>query len=175
MTKTHTISTPGRGVSLDRFLSPEAMLTPGAAGGVIVVISNALAANFSLPKAQVGLALSFVFGLLAMTQRQQWYLKATYYLLNSLIIFCVAFGAGSLTYSPEPAASGHALVISPAYADEPAKPSSEAPPTGEATPSAPARSTSNPPASRPATTEKGWNNPLVGPCSVFNNPLGKNC
>jgi hypothetical protein len=177
MARAHVSAAPTSGVSLDRFLSPEAMLTPGAAGGVIVLISNALAVNFSLPRSHVGLALSFIFGLLAMTKPQQWYLKATYYFLNSMIIFCVAFGAGSLSLTSGAPNPSTATIFAPAYADEPQKPADpaqlNAPPQSSNAP-APTAPPSNPPPKTP-TTPKGWSNPFVGPCSIITNPLGKNC
>ena len=41
-----TPSQGGGNLQLDKFLSPEAMLTPGAAGGITMLIANALANNF---------------------------------------------------------------------------------------------------------------------------------
>src|ERR1700753_1930481 len=42
----------------DSFLTPEAMLTPGVAGAMTMMITNALWQNFALPPAYTGLALS---------------------------------------------------------------------------------------------------------------------
>ena len=43
---------------LAQFLTPEAMLTPGVAGSLTMMITNALTQNFAMPRAWVGLALS---------------------------------------------------------------------------------------------------------------------
>jgi hypothetical protein len=85
--------------AVEKFLTPEAMLTPGAAGGITMLIANALANNFSLPIAYIGLGLSFLFGLLVMASARKWWMRAIYYVLNSLIIFCVAFGSGNIVAS----------------------------------------------------------------------------
>ena len=42
------------------------MLTPGVAGAMTMMITNALWQNFALPPAYTGLALSFIFGLLVL-------------------------------------------------------------------------------------------------------------
>jgi hypothetical protein len=119
MAKTRTVATVGQGgTQLEKFLTPEAMLTPGAAGGITTLIANTLYANFGLPPAHIGLVLSFLFGLLVMATPKQIWAKMIYYVLNSLIIFCVAFGAGHLVPIPSSQAREHALgaFASPAYA-----------------------------------------------------------
>ena len=73
---------------IEEFLTPEAMLTPGVAGSLTMMITNALAVNFAMPRAWIGLGQSFVFGLLV--------LVSTRNVLNSLVIFCVAVGANGL-------------------------------------------------------------------------------
>ena len=55
--------------SISQFLTPEAMLTPGVAGSLAMMITNALAVNFNAPRAWTGLVLSFVFGLLVLGSR----------------------------------------------------------------------------------------------------------
>lgn len=110
------------GSPIDKFLTPEAMLTPGAAGGVVMLIANVISHNFGivpLYTSYLGLALSFVFGLLVLNSVRVWWIKFIYYLLNSLIIFCVAFGSGNLvaTNAPAAGATHPASVILPsAYA-----------------------------------------------------------
>src|SRR2546422_1640859 len=70
------------------------MLTPGIAGGVTMLIANALWVAFSLPPRWTSLALSFLLGLLVFvaTTRVPVWQRAVYYLLNSLIIFSVSIG-----------------------------------------------------------------------------------
>ncbi len=80
---------------VDEFLQPKAMLTPGIAGGITMLIANALWVAFSLPPRWTSLVLSFVLGLLVFAARgggvPAWQ-RAVYYLLNSLIIFAVSIG-----------------------------------------------------------------------------------
>jgi hypothetical protein len=79
---------------VDEFLQPKAMLTPGIAGGVAMLIANALWVAFSLPPRWTSLVLSFLLGLLVFvtTTRVPMWQRAVYYLLNSLIIFAVSIG-----------------------------------------------------------------------------------
>jgi len=96
------------------FLTPEAMLTPGVAGALTMMISNALAVSFNAPRAGTGLLLSFVFGLLVLVSTKDLLTKSVFYVLNSLVIFCVAIGANSLgTASSRTTSSG---VITSAFA-----------------------------------------------------------
>jgi hypothetical protein len=105
------------GNSIQDFLTPEAMLTPGVAGSMTMMITNALATNFDMPRAWLGLGLSFVFGLLVLVSTKALLLKALFYVLNSLVIFCVAVGANGLGTGGAPV-QGHTLLfgIAPAYA-----------------------------------------------------------
>jgi hypothetical protein len=82
--------------AIEQFLTPEAMLTPGVAGSLTMMITNALTANFAMPRAWVGLGLSFVFGLLVLVTTRSLLVKGVFYLLNSLVIFCVAAGANGI-------------------------------------------------------------------------------
>src|SRR5215813_13052417 len=82
--------------AIDVFLTPEAMLTPGAAGALTMMITNALGGAFSVPRATTALLLSFVFGMLVLVSDKRIPVKVVFYVLNSLIIFCVANGANSV-------------------------------------------------------------------------------
>ena len=79
---------------VEEFLQPKAMLTPGIAGGITMLIANALWVTFSLPPRWTSLVLSFLLGLLVFvaTTRAPLWQRAVYYLLNSLIIFSVSIG-----------------------------------------------------------------------------------
>ena len=96
------------------FLTPEAMLTPGVAGSMTMMITNVLALNFAMSTAWTALVLSFVFGLLVLAAAKEWLVKAVLYVLNSLVIFCVAMGANGIGV----ARSGQASLslIPPAHA-----------------------------------------------------------
>jgi len=90
---------------VEEFLQPKAMLTPGIAGGVTMLIANALWVAFSLPPRWTSLVLSFLLGLLVfVATRVPWWQRAVYYLLNSLIIFSVSIGTNyagvGLTHPP---------------------------------------------------------------------------
>jgi hypothetical protein len=95
---------------MEKFLSPTSMVTPGAAGSIVLFISNAL---YLLLKKWIStdflivlLALSFLVGLVALIQppTPRW-TRALYYVLNSLVIFGFALGAHSVgkTIVDEPA------------------------------------------------------------------------
>jgi hypothetical protein len=101
----------------DSFLTPEAMLTPGVAGAMTMMITNALWQNFALPPAYTGLALSFVFGLLVLAAAKALIPKAVFYVLNSLVIFCVAAGASGFASAPATRPVEHAELTSYTVAD----------------------------------------------------------
>src|SRR5437763_11205169 len=79
--------------SLKEFLNPHSMLTPGACGGITMLITNTLAAQFGAPPNYTGLMISFLFGLIvfAATLTTLW-LRLVFWVLNSLIIFSIALG-----------------------------------------------------------------------------------
>jgi hypothetical protein len=91
---------PNNGV-LDSFLTPEAMLTPGAAGALTMMITNALGVSFAAPRGLTALVLSFVFGLLVLVADKTLLVKGIFYILNSLVIFCVASGANGIGVSQQ--------------------------------------------------------------------------
>jgi hypothetical protein len=94
---------------LDKFLSPESMLTPGLAGGMTMGITNALAFQFALPTPQpalIALALSFVFGLCVFSAKSntgRTAVKALFWVVNSLVIFTVAAGSNAIGMSAQTA------------------------------------------------------------------------
>jgi Na+/alanine symporter len=99
---------------MQQFLTPEAMVTPGVAGSLTMAITNALALNFDWPAAWVGLIISFVFGALVLVAAKNLLTKLAYYVINSLVIFCVAMGAnGIATAHPEKAPAAVADIIRP--------------------------------------------------------------
>ena len=82
---------------IDSFLNPASMLTPGLAGGMTMLITNAIASQFTLPAKFVALAISFTFGLLVLAgPKVKVWQRIVYYILNSLIIFSVAMGSNHL-------------------------------------------------------------------------------
>jgi hypothetical protein len=93
------------------------MLTPGVAGSVTMMITNALAVNFDAPRAMTGLVISFVCGLLVLAAVKDVLVKVVLYVLNSLVIFCVAIGANGIAVT----GARHALgpIVGSAYASGP--------------------------------------------------------
>jgi hypothetical protein len=91
---------------MDSFIDAKSMLTPGVAGTIVMLVTNALANNFSLPGKWVALVLSFVCGLLVFGDRKlRVGPRIAFYVLNSLIVFATAIGANGIgaAASAEPA------------------------------------------------------------------------
>ena len=80
----------------DKFLTPEAMVTPGVAGSMSMMFGNALHYHFSIPNGWAVLFFSFAFGLLVMAKTEPMLKRAVLYVINSLVIFCVAAGTVTL-------------------------------------------------------------------------------
>lgn len=81
---------------LEKFLTPEAMLTPGVAGSMSMMIANSLQHQFNLPNGWSVLILSFVCGTLVWAKDGPLLKRSALYVLNSLVIFCTAVGAITL-------------------------------------------------------------------------------
>jgi hypothetical protein len=87
----------GNNSMMDDFLNPKSMLTPGIAGGIVMLITNTVCLQFpELTPRWLGLLLSFLLGLLVFMAGSipKWQ-ASLYYLLNSLIIFSVAMGTAN--------------------------------------------------------------------------------
>ena len=102
---THDSATPlNDSPSSTSFLNPEAMLAPGVAGSIVMLLTNTLALNLEFDehtRKYTGLVLSFSVGLLVLAAARELWKRAIYYVLNSLIIFSVAFGTANLAHSGE--------------------------------------------------------------------------
>lgn len=83
---------------MKEFLNPKAMLTPGVAGAVTMLIGNSVWVAFGVPPPWTALLVSFLFGLLVLagTGIPGWQ-RAIYYVLNSLIIFSMAVGSNTVS------------------------------------------------------------------------------
>jgi len=86
----------GEAIQIGDFLNPASMLTPGFAGAVAMMISNTLVHAFGLPPAWSALVLSFLLGSIVWVASVSLLRGTVYYVLNSLIIFSVAFGTNTL-------------------------------------------------------------------------------
>jgi hypothetical protein len=122
---------PPQPSGLQDFLSPKAMLTPGIAAGITVLITNGLCSQFDCPRKFVALIISFLAGALVFiaTDIALWQ-RAIYYVLNSLIIFATAFGINNTVApnnQPPPSVSWlapnryHFAIVPSAEADETAQ------------------------------------------------------
>lgn len=83
---------------MNDFFNPKSMSTPGAAGALIVVITNTLANTFPEVEARyVALSLSFMFGAVVFTAAaMRIWERGIYWVINSLIIFSMSFGANNM-------------------------------------------------------------------------------
>ena len=102
-------------IRVDEFLNPTSMLTPGLAGSMTMLITNALSAQFELTPSWTGLVVSFLCGTIVLASSVGLVKKFVYYVLNSLIIFSVAAGASGIAASATQLTSWN-IGISPAYA-----------------------------------------------------------
>jgi len=109
--------TTEQNASLDKFLTPESMLTPGVAGSMSMMIANALSYQFNMPNGWAILVLSFVFGLLVLANDKPVLTRTVLYVLNSLVVFCVAAGTATLSAGNPGTRQAYAFsLIRPAYA-----------------------------------------------------------
>jgi hypothetical protein len=105
--------------NFDQFLTPESMLTPGIAGSMSMMIGNTLQHQFHISNGWSILVLSFVFGLLVLATNQSLLKRSVYYVLNSLVIFCVAAGAISVSSGGDDKQQAAAFLLIPsAYAQQ---------------------------------------------------------
>ena len=81
---------------MDEFLNPKSMIILGAAGGVAMIIANTLWVQFGILQALTALAVSALLNLLVVAHFQaSLFHRCIYFVLNGLVIFCVAVGANS--------------------------------------------------------------------------------
>jgi hypothetical protein len=119
---------------MQSFLDAKSMLTPGVAGAVVMLATNALASTFSLPGKWVALVLSFVCGLLVFGDKKLGLgPRIAFYVLNSLIVFATAVGANGIGAAassgsrPGPVAVAAATPAPGSTAAPPATPATVAP------------------------------------------------
>ena len=114
---------------LNDFLNPNSMLTPGFAGGLTMMITTVICRFFELQPAYTGLAVSALFGALVLVGAASRLRKAIYYVLNTLIIFCVAMGSGNFAHNLEDRRQAAALpaLVAAAHAEPAANGSSTEP------------------------------------------------
>jgi len=116
---------------MDSFIDAKSMITPGVAGTIVMLVTNALSGSFSLPGRWVALVLSFVCGLIVFGDKKlSLPPRIAFYVLNSLIVFATAVGTNGIgaAASSEPApAVASAATPTPVAAAPTASPSGVAP------------------------------------------------
>ncbi len=83
-------------VTNSRFLVPESMLTPGFCGAMTMLMTNTICSRIPMlgnHDAYIGLTLSALFALIVTVGAIRLWRRAVFFFLNTLIIFCTAFGA----------------------------------------------------------------------------------
>jgi hypothetical protein len=87
--------------TLDQFLQPQSMITPGVLGALAMVGTNALAGTFDLPPGStyfriISITISCLFGFAALIKSTSIFEKILYYVLNTIVIFSVAAGSNTV-------------------------------------------------------------------------------
>jgi hypothetical protein len=78
---------------MNDFLNAKSMVTPGVAGGLVMLISNTCAINFNLTPKWTALVLSALLGLLVVCiMIAPLWQKGLLWLFNALVIFSMAMG-----------------------------------------------------------------------------------
>ena len=106
------------GIKLEKFLTAEAMITPGIAGSTVMTITNVLAPTFAWPQAWIALGLSFMVGLVLVRGDGGVIPKSVFYVLNSLVVFTVAFGTNSTALALKQTPSVALALVGSAYAQD---------------------------------------------------------
>lgn len=85
---------------MQEFLNPKSMITPGVAGGLVMLLANGLIFQFEIGKPMIPwtfLILSYLVGLFLLRDfKVKAMEKIVLYLLNSMIIFCMATGSNAV-------------------------------------------------------------------------------
>ena len=78
------------------FLSPTSSIAPGAAGLIVLLITNAIGAAAGFSRAATALVLSGIIGALIVSKYQVNILpRLGYWIVNSLTIFAIAVGSNA--------------------------------------------------------------------------------
>lgn len=83
---------------MNEFINSRSMLTPGVAGALVMVLANSLtsAFNWGISASGLALSLSFSIGMVVLgDDKLKWFFRVPLYVLNSLIIFSMAFGSNT--------------------------------------------------------------------------------
>jgi hypothetical protein len=99
--------------TVNDFLNPKSMVTPGMAGALVMFLSNAVCFQFpEIAPRWAALLLSFALGGFVIAAAKLRYLQAAgYWLINSLIIFAVAAGSAGVAAKTTGAVSTGATAL----------------------------------------------------------------
>ncbi len=99
----------------EEFVQPKSILTPTVAGGITMLIANALSVTFGAPPRYTAIALSLVLGVFLVTTSQgsKPWLRVVYYVVNCLIIFSVSMGSNAALAAWTRPAMGNAVLGPP--------------------------------------------------------------
>ncbi len=95
--QSHETMARGHHRAESEFLNPKSMLTPGAAGAIIMLISNSLWVTFGFPSNWSALLFSFLFAIMVVGHYVApfWH-KALLMVFNTLIVFSLGVGTMSM-------------------------------------------------------------------------------
>ena len=90
-----------KSLKLDEFLNPRSMLTPGAAGGLTMILSSSFATIFRCELSVAATVISFTLSFLVVLRMKNVPLleRIIYCFLNALIIFSMSYGVGKLYFN----------------------------------------------------------------------------
>lgn len=84
---------------MNEFLNPKSMVTPGAVGAMVMLITNSLCSQFpdiAAPR-WTAIILSFLFATFVLSNKEiTLRAKAVFWIINSLIIFSVSVGTNNI-------------------------------------------------------------------------------
>jgi len=83
--------------SASDFLTPQSMLTPGAAGAMVLLCTNTMYQQFGWEPKYCAFFLSALLGLLILKElKTQLIYKPIYYVFNTILIFTISLGGNSV-------------------------------------------------------------------------------
>jgi uncharacterized phage infection (PIP) family protein YhgE len=86
-------------MTANEFLNPKSMTTPGAMGGVVILIANSLFYNFEISPLWTALAVSLLLGIAVSVSIEDVVHKSIFAVLNALVIFSFATGVNQTIQS----------------------------------------------------------------------------
>jgi hypothetical protein len=110
--------------TIEEFVNPKSMITPGAAAAVVATIAGAFFSMFGIVLPLSLIALSFFVGVMVFYSKEfadptmTKGAKGFFYILNSIIIFAMATGTHAVLDKADRSATASVSFIRPVYAQE---------------------------------------------------------